>query len=138
MARLIQVANLPASIDSLILQGLFEMHGSVRSAMIARHFETDCGAGVGFIEMESEESGWEAILALNHREHFGKVLTVCWSESSNDWVADRPRTLGPMNMMSDDTAIKESGRQQENQNGITTIRHSPEGLSAPLPAPDAP
>jgi hypothetical protein len=108
MARLIQVANLPASINSLILQGLFEMHGSVRSAMIARHFETDCDAGVGFIEMESEESGWEAILALNHREHFGKVLSVCWSENLNNQVWDRPQMFDPMNIMSDETTKKES------------------------------
>src|SRR5580700_5830212 len=111
MARLIQIANLPDSIDSLVLQRLFESHGAVRSAMIARHLEKGCGTGVGFIEMETEESGWEAILALNQREHFGKVLSVCWSESSNDWAADRSRTLGPKNMMSDEMTIKESDRQ---------------------------
>jgi hypothetical protein len=111
MARLIRVTNLPASIDSLILQGLFDMHGSVRSAMIARHFETGCGTGVGFIEMESEESGWEAILALNHREHFGRVLSVCWSENSNSRVADRQQHFGPMNILSDEMTGFERDRQ---------------------------
>lgn len=114
MGRLIQIANLPVSIDSLVLQRLFELHGAVRSAMIAQHLEKECGTGVGFIEMESEESGWEAILALNHREHFGKVLLVCWSENSNDWFADRPRTFDPVNMMIDGMAINETDRQQEN------------------------
>ncbi len=108
MARLIQVSNLPVYIGSLVLQQLFESHGAVRSAMIARHFETGCGTGFGFIEMESEESGWEAILALNHREHFGKLLSVCWSESSDGWAADRPRKSGPENAMSDQMTMKES------------------------------
>jgi hypothetical protein len=110
MARLIQVTNLPASIDSFVLQGLFESHGAVRSAMIARHLEKECGTGVGFIEMESEESGWEAILALNLREHFGKVLSVCWSESSNGQVADRNQMFGPSDPVIGDMTTKESDR----------------------------
>jgi RNA recognition motif-containing protein len=73
MAGLIQVGNSPDSVDNLILQRLFEVHGAVRSAMINRHFETGGSTGVGFVEMESNESGAAAIAALNHREHFG-----CW------------------------------------------------------------
>jgi len=110
MARLIQVGNLPIYIDSLVLQRLFESHGAVRSAMIARHLETGSDTGVGFIEMESEENGWEAILALNHREHFGKVLSVCWSESSNGQVADRNQMFGPSDLVIGDVTTKESDR----------------------------
>jgi RNA recognition motif. (a.k.a. RRM, RBD, or RNP domain) len=111
MGRLIQVSNLPASIDSFALQQLFEFHGAVRSAMIALHLERDSGASVGFIEMESEECGWEAILALNLREHFGQVISVGWSENLNARFADRDQTFGPMNIMSDEMAGNERDRQ---------------------------
>ena len=111
MARLIQVGNLSDSIDSLALQQLFEEHGAVRSAMIARHFETGDSTGVGFIEMESEEDGAAAIAALNHREHCGRVLSVCWSESSKHGAADREQMFGPMNMTGDEVAGKESPRR---------------------------
>jgi|SRR5580700_3523628 hypothetical protein len=110
MARLIQIANLPDSIDSLVLQRLFESHGAVRSAMIARHLEKGCGTGVGFIEMETEESGWEAILALNQREHFGKVLSVCWSESSNGQVADQNQKFDLSDLVIGEMPTKESDR----------------------------
>jgi len=102
MARLIKIDNLPASIDSLALQHLFEFHGAVRSAMIAPHLETGCGATVGFIEMESAECAWEAILALNLRERFGQVLSVGWSEDLNARFTDRDQMFGPMNLMSDE------------------------------------
>jgi hypothetical protein len=127
---------LPASIDSLELQQLFESHGAVRSAMIPRHFETGCGTRVGFIEMESEESGWEAILALNHREHFGQVLSICWSEKSNNWVADRNQMPGTMKTMSDEQTGNERDRQQENQDGIAVVRTPQEDLPASVRASD--
>jgi RNA recognition motif-containing protein len=102
MARLIHVVNLSVSVDSLGLQRLFEAHGVVRSAMVAKHFETGRSTGVGFIEMESDESGTAAIAALNHREHDGRVLSVCWNESAKNQVADRQQMFGPMNMMGDE------------------------------------
>ena len=77
MKRLIQVANLPDSVDSLALQRLFELHGDVRSAMVNRHFETGRSTGVGFVEMASEKGRAAAIMALHHREHSGHVLSVC-------------------------------------------------------------
>jgi len=101
MSRFIQISNLPASIDSLALQRLFEFHGDVRSAMIAMHLEAGSGTRVGFIEMESDGCAWEAILALNLRQHFGQVLSVGWSENPNARIADRDQIFGPMNLMSD-------------------------------------
>ena len=102
MARLIQVGNLSVSIDSLGLQRLFEAHGAVRSAMIAKHLETGHSTGVGFIEMESDEGGTAAIAALNHRKHEGRVLSVSWNESSKNPVTDGEQMFGPMNMMGDE------------------------------------
>ena len=86
MARLIQVGNLPESIDSLGLKRLFEPHGTVRIAEVATHHETGRSTGVGCVEMESEKDGKDAIMALNHREFLGQVLTVCWSNLSKNWI----------------------------------------------------
>ncbi|HEX4056084.1 MAG TPA: RNA-binding protein [Tepidisphaeraceae bacterium] len=111
MAQLIQVGNLPGSVDSLVLQQLFEVHGAVRSAMIARHFDTGSSTGVGFIEMASAEGAAAAIAALNRQEHYGRVLSVCWSEGSENQIADPQQMFGPMNMTSDEAARK--GRDQQ-------------------------
>ena len=111
MARLIQVGNLSVSIDSLGLQRMFEAHGAVRSAMIAKHFVTGHSTGVGFIEMESDEGGTAAIAALNHREHDGRVLSVCWNESTKNQAADSQQMFGPMNMMGEEITEKERNQQ---------------------------
>ena len=101
MPTVIQVANLPDSIDGPGLMYLFQAHGAVRSSDISRHFETGRSTGVGFIEMESEEEGAAAIAALNHQEHFGRVLSVCWSDRSKGPVVDQWQMFGPMNMSDD-------------------------------------
>ena len=93
MGRLIQVGNLSAAVDSLGLKQLFELHGSVRSARIARHFETGCSTGVGFVEMRSEESGAAAIAALHHRDYCGQILSVCWSRDSSLPAAVREQAV---------------------------------------------
>jgi RNA recognition motif-containing protein len=111
MAWLIQVGNLSVSVDSLGLQRLFEAHGVVRSSMIAKHLEADHSTGVGFIEMESDESGTAAIAALNHREHDGRVLSVCWNESAKNPAAVSQQMFGPMNMMGDEISEKERHQQ---------------------------
>ena len=110
MARLIQVGNLPPSVDTLALRRLFERHGTVRSARIAPHFETGWNSDLGYIEMESEEAGATAIAALNHREHCGRVLSVRWNESSKGRVMNQ-RMFGTMNMMNDAVTGKEGDRQ---------------------------
>jgi RNA recognition motif-containing protein len=111
MARLIQVANLPDSIDSLDLQALFQVHGAVRSALIARDIETGRSTGVGFIEMASEEEGAAAIAALNHLEHYGHELSVCWNAVFSKRLADRQKMFGPMNIINEDTMGEDFDRQ---------------------------
>ena len=81
---------------------MFEAHGSVRSVIMAKHFESGRGIGVGFIEMASEDAGSAAIVALNHREHEGRILLVSWREYSKDEAAQHEQMFGPMNMMNDD------------------------------------
>lgn len=106
MSKLIKVGNLSDSSDNLSLLRLFEAHGIVRNTVVSRHVET--GRGVGFVEMESEEAGTAAIAALNQREHFGRVLSVCWSDAGENEVADQEQMFGPMNMPSDRTRKEES------------------------------
>ena len=100
MARLIQVGNLPDSVDGRALRQLFEAHGVVRRATIHRHYETGRSTGVGIIEMESESSAAVAIAALNHREHLGRVLSVCWSVEAP--AGHRKQMFGPTNMTSEE------------------------------------
>jgi len=111
MARFIQVGNLPPSVDRLALQRLFELHGAVRIARIAKHFETGWNTDAGYIEMESDEGGVAAIAALHQQEHYGRVLSVCWSDSSKTLLANYPQMFGPMNMM-DDVATGKATDQQ--------------------------
>jgi RNA recognition motif-containing protein len=81
MAKLIQVGNLPDSVDNSILQQLFEEFGAVRSTVLNRHDDTEWSTGVGFVEMASDKAGDAAIAALNHRDHCGHILSVCWRDS---------------------------------------------------------
>jgi len=111
MARIIQVGNLPESVTSRVLRRLFEAHGAVRGVVINRHFETGRSTGVGFVEMELDEGGDAAIAALNHREHFGYILSVCRSEGSAIPNADHEPMFGPMNMTSDEVIENESAPQ---------------------------
>jgi RNA recognition motif-containing protein len=84
MARFIQVGNLHDSVDGHALRSLFESFGRVRTATIHRHRESSRSMGVGMVEMESEDDGDAAITALHHREHVGRVLSVCWSVRQTD------------------------------------------------------
>jgi RNA recognition motif-containing protein len=101
MSKLIQVGNLSGSADNRDLQRLFQAHGAVRGATVSTPLEKGGAAGVGFIEMESAESGAAAIAALNNQEHFGRVLLVFWNDNPDDPVADRRQMFGPMNMISE-------------------------------------
>jgi RNA recognition motif-containing protein len=100
MARLIQVGNLADSVNSHALRRLFEAHGVVRRATIHRHYETGRSTGVGIVEMESEAGAAAAIAALNHREHLGRVLSVCRSAEAP--AAHRKQMFGPTNMTSEE------------------------------------
>jgi hypothetical protein len=104
VARLIHVGNLPDSVDGHALRRLFEVHGVVRRATIHRHYETGRSTGAGDIEMESKRNGAAAVAALNHREHLGRVLSVCWSAGAS--TADRRQMFGPTNLTSEEAMGK--------------------------------
>ena len=86
-AGVIQVGNLPDSVDGIALQKLFETYGVVSRVSVNRHFETGRSTGVGFVEMASQQAGAAAIAALNHQEHNGAVLAVGWAQQPH---ADSP------------------------------------------------
>jgi RNA recognition motif-containing protein len=94
MTRQIQVANLPDSVNAVVLRELFEGYGSVRSATVNTHFQTGRSTGVGFVQMTSKHDGTAAIAALNQRERFGQLLSASWCNSSINRVpalsADAP------------------------------------------------
>jgi RNA recognition motif-containing protein len=102
VTRLIQVGNLPVSVDSDFIKQLFAKHGPVRAARVVTRIDSGAaGVGEGFIEMESEEAGTAAIAALNHHKHEGRVLWVTWSRDNASRLADQEKMFEPMNMTHD-------------------------------------
>jgi cold-inducible RNA-binding protein len=65
------VAGLPYDVDDAELEEIFEKFGPVKSAKIAIDRETGKSRGFGFVSMENEEDGKQAIELLNDI-HLGK------------------------------------------------------------------
>ena len=66
--------------------------------------------GVGMVEMESEDDGDAAITALHHREHVGRVLSVCWSMRQTDPASEQEQMFGATNL----TREEATGRVNRN------------------------
>jgi RNA recognition motif-containing protein len=111
MTRVLQVGNLSDSVDGFALKRLFELYGSVQSATVNRHFETNLSTGVGFVEMASEAGGTAAIAALHHQTKFGRIVSVCWSEGYESRSTKRQQNFGPFEIEVDDVSGKEIKRQ---------------------------
>ena len=73
MAQKLYVGNLPFSVTTDDLQGLFSQHGEVHSVNIISDRDTGRPRGFGFVEMENAEA---AIDALNGHELEGRALNV--------------------------------------------------------------
>jgi RNA recognition motif-containing protein len=82
----IYVANIPYKATEDELKGLFEEYGEVSSAKIIMDKFTQRSRGFGFVEMEDESAGQNAISSLNGSDFMGKNLVV--NEA-------RPRTDAP-------------------------------------------
>ena len=76
MAKRLYVGNLSYSLDSELLQELFEQYGRVRSAQVLIDRETNRSRGFGFVEMEDDAEADAAIEALDGNDHDGRRLTV--------------------------------------------------------------
>jgi RNA recognition motif-containing protein len=72
----IYVSNLSFHTTSEDLKTLFSKFGEVTSAKVIMDKMTDKSRGFGFVEMSSEESGKEAMTALNNKEIEGRALSV--------------------------------------------------------------
>ena len=70
------VAKLSSTTTSEDLQALFSEHGSVSSAKVIMDRETGNSKCFGFVEMEDETEGFNAINALNETEFQGREIVV--------------------------------------------------------------
>lgn len=84
------VAGLPYDLDDAELTEIFEKFGQVVSAKVAMDKETGKSKGFGFVEMEVDSEGQEAIDCLNDISLGKKPLVVKQAE-------DRPSSGGPGN-----------------------------------------
>ncbi len=72
----IHVGNLPPDCTEQELRTLFESCGKVESIEIITNLRTHEPMGYGFVVMENEESGTQAIATLNGKPLKGKAITV--------------------------------------------------------------
>lgn len=70
------VANLSFHTTDEELRKLFAQFGTVSSAKVITDRETGRSRGFGFVEMESEKEGNEAMKKLDQKEIEGKLLSV--------------------------------------------------------------
>jgi len=74
------VAGLPYDLDDAELEEIFEKFGKVNSAKVAMDKETGKSRGFGFVEMDNDAEGKEAIEHLNDISLGKKPLVVKQAE----------------------------------------------------------
>ena len=72
----IYVGNLSYRMRDEELEELFAQFGEVKSAKVIMDRDSGRSKGFGFVEMESDEAGAEAIKALDGAENSGRNLRV--------------------------------------------------------------
>ena len=72
----IYISNLSYGVDDADLQTLFAEYGEVTSAKVIMDRETGNSKCFGFVEMEDETEGFNAINALNETEFQGRKIVV--------------------------------------------------------------
>ena len=76
MSKSLYVGNLPWSATEADVRDLFSAHGEVLSVKLITDRETGRARGFGFVEMEDETEGMNAINALNETEFQGRMIVV--------------------------------------------------------------
>jgi RNA recognition motif-containing protein len=76
MAKNIYVGNLNFDTTSEDLDQLFSEFGSVSSAKVITDKMSGRSRGFGFVEMDDDQAGEQAIEAMNGKEIDGRTLTV--------------------------------------------------------------
>lgn len=72
----IYVGNLPYNTGNEELQQLFSQFGDIQRATVVIDRETGRSRGFGFVEMNNDQEGKDAIEALNGQDFAGRALTV--------------------------------------------------------------
>ena len=72
----IYVGNMPFDTTESNIHDLFSAHGEVDRVSIITDRETGRPRGFGFVEMQDDNAGRDAIEALNGTEIGGRTLTV--------------------------------------------------------------
>ena len=80
----IYVGNLPYSVQDDELREAFEQYGTVLSAEVIFDRRSQRSRGYGFVEMEDEEAGRNAIAALNGSDFQGRELRVDESKPKSE------------------------------------------------------
>lgn len=83
----IYVGNMSFETTEERLQSLFEKHGTVQSARVAKDRETGNPRGFGFVEMEDLAQANAAMTALNGTSVDGRNLNIKESRPREDRVA---------------------------------------------------
>lgn len=91
------VAGLPYDLDDAELTEIFEKFGPVKSAKVAIDKETGKSKGFGFVELENDEDGREAIECLKDISLGKKPLVVKEAEDRPSSGGGAPRTGGGFN-----------------------------------------
>lgn len=86
----IYVGNLPYTVQDDELREAFEAYGDVNSAEVIFDRRTQRSRGYGFVEMDNDEEGREAIAALNGSDFQGRELRVDESRPKEEKDAARP------------------------------------------------
>ena len=101
----IYVGNLPYSVQDEELREAFEAYGEVSSAEVIFDRRTQRSRGYGFVEMNNDDEGNEAIAALNGSDFQGRELRVDESKPKEQKSASRPR----------DSQRKHSGNREQSE-----------------------
>ncbi len=87
----IYVGNLSYGVTEGQLHALFEEFGSVTSVNLIKDKHSGQSKGFGFVEMDKQAEGEEAIKTLNGRALDGRNLTVNLARPRNERSHSRPR-----------------------------------------------